>query len=153
MRIETPFGAAWAAVDAQGAITAFGFGEPRSAGDCESPALIGQLREYFAGAREVFDLPLAPSGTPFQQTVWKALREIPYGETVSYAELAARLGRPKAARAVGRANATNPIALLVPCHRVVGSDGSLTGFAYGTDLKKKLLEFEATSKKSRRTRS
>src|SRR5215831_1527716 len=102
MQIETPFGTAWAAVNAQGAITAFGFGEPRANGNHESAALARQIHEYFSGRRKSFELPLAAAGTPFQQTVWKALREIPYGETISYSELATRIGRPKAARAVGR---------------------------------------------------
>jgi methylated-DNA-[protein]-cysteine S-methyltransferase len=105
-------------------------------------AVIGQLEEYFAGRRTVFDLPLAPAGTAFQQQVWAALREIPYGHTVSYGELADRLGRPTAARAVGLANGRNPIGIIVPCHRVVGSSGDLTGYGGGLHRKRHLLDFE-----------
>ncbi|PRP71619.1 cysteine methyltransferase [Chromobacterium amazonense] len=101
-----------------------------------------QLAEYESGARRDFDLPLAPQGTPFQQQVWAALRRIPYGRTVSYGKLAKALGHPDGARAIGRANATNPIALIVPCHRVLGADGSLTGYAGGLPLKAALLRFE-----------
>lgn len=102
-----------------------------------------QLAEYFAGARVAFDLPLAPRGTPFQRRVWDALREIPYGETISYAQLARRIDRPKAMRAVGAANGRNPIGIVVPCHRVIGADGSLTGYGGGLDRKRALLEHEA----------
>lgn len=101
-----------------------------------------QLAEYFDGARTSFDLPLELVGTPFQRTVWEALREIPHGETVSYGELAQRLGRPSAARAVGLANGRNPIGIIVPCHRVVGSSGSLTGYGGGLERKRQLLDFE-----------
>jgi methylated-DNA-[protein]-cysteine S-methyltransferase len=102
-----------------------------------------QLDAYFAGERRDFDLPLAPEGPPFWQEVWDALREIPYGETRSYGELAARIGRPGAARAVGLANGRNPIAIIVPCHRVIGSNRSLTGYAAGVERKRTLLELEA----------
>jgi methylated-DNA-[protein]-cysteine S-methyltransferase len=102
-----------------------------------------QLEEYFRGEREEFDVPLAMEGTEFQLTVWHALRRIPYGETVSYGKLAERIGNPKAVRAVGLANGCNPIPIIVPCHRVIGSDGSLTGFGGGLPTKKKLLELEA----------
>lgn len=102
-----------------------------------------QLGEYFAGERRRFDLALAPAGTRFQLRVWEALREIPYGETRSYAELAAAVGRPSAVRAVGAANGRNPIAVIVPCHRVIGADGSLTGFGGGLERKRALLELEA----------
>lgn len=101
-----------------------------------------QLTEYFAGARRRFDLPLAPAGTAFQRRVWAALREIPYGHTESYGELAARLGKPTAARAVGLANGRNPLPVVVPCHRVIGTDGSLTGYAGGLAIKRQLLELE-----------
>jgi methylated-DNA-[protein]-cysteine S-methyltransferase len=102
-----------------------------------------QLEEYFRGEREEFDLTLAMEGTGFQLTVWSALRRIPYGETVSYGKLAERIGNPKAVRAVGLANGCNPIPIIVPCHRVIGSDGSLTGFGGGLPTKKKLLDLEA----------
>ena len=101
-----------------------------------------ELLEYLAGARRDFDLPLAPQGTPFQQRVWAALREIPYGQTRSYRELAQAAGSPRGYRAVGMANHRNPIPILIPCHRVVGADGSLTGYAGGLELKRKLLELE-----------
>ncbi len=101
-----------------------------------------ELLEYLAGSRRDFDLPLAPQGTPFQQRVWAALREIPYGQTRSYRELALAAGSPRGYRAVGMANHRNPIPILIPCHRVVGADGSLTGYAGGLELKRKLLELE-----------
>jgi len=102
-----------------------------------------QLAEYFEGRRRRFDLSLAPVGSPFELAVWDALREIPYGETVSYGELAAGIGRPDAARAVGTANARNPIAVVIPCHRVIGANGSLTGFGGGLERKRLLLDLEA----------
>jgi methylated-DNA-[protein]-cysteine S-methyltransferase len=101
-----------------------------------------QLAEYFAGERREFDLALAPEGTPFERAVWAELAKIPFGETRSYGEIAEVLGRPGAARAVGRANGANPIPIVVPCHRVIGSDGSLTGFGGGLDVKSRLLELE-----------
>lgn len=101
-----------------------------------------QLEEYFAGRRKVFDLPLAPEGTEFQQRVWKALREIPYGETRSYGQIAAAVGNPKASRAVGMANHRNPISIIVPCHRVIGADGRLVGFGGGLGVKEALLQLE-----------
>lgn len=101
-----------------------------------------QLDEYFAGARRDFDLPLAPRGTPFQQDVWHTLAAIPYGQTISYAQLAQRVGRPSAVRAVGAANGRNPLPLVLPCHRVIGSDGSLTGFGGGLPTKEFLLRME-----------
>lgn len=106
-------------------------------------ATIRQLREYFAGRRRQFDLPLAPTGTEFQLRVWQELRRIPYGETISYGELARRVGNPRASRAVGLANGANPIAIIVPCHRVVGADGRLTGFGGGLRRKATLLELES----------
>jgi methylated-DNA-[protein]-cysteine S-methyltransferase len=102
-----------------------------------------QLRAYFAGELREFDLPLAPDGTAFQQEVWAALREIPYGHTISYAELAAAVGRPGAARAVGAANGRNPIAVVIPCHRVIGASGALTGYGGGLGRKRLLLDLEA----------
>ena len=103
---------------------------------------IRQLRAYFAGELENFDLPLAPQGTPFQQRVWKELCQIPYGETISYAELAKRIGNPNASRAVGLANGSNPIPIVIPCHRVIGSNGKLTGYGGGLPIKEKLLALE-----------
>ena len=103
-----------------------------------------QLREYFEGSRRVFDVPLAPEGTAFQRQVWAALRDIPFGETRSYGELAASLDRPSASRAVGAANGRNPISVIVPCHRVIGSDGSLTGYAGGVERKRWLLVHEGS---------
>ena len=105
-------------------------------------AAIAQLAEYFAGGRQDFDLPLAPEGTSFQRTVWQALTRIPYGETTSYSTLAQRIGKPQASRAVGLANGANPLPIVVPCHRVIGADGSLTGFGGGLDIKRKLLALE-----------
>ncbi len=101
-----------------------------------------ELTEYFEGTRQTFEVPLDPVGTAFQQQAWAALRTIPYGETVSYGEQAARLGDRRKARAVGAANGRNPISIIVPCHRVVGANGSLTGFAGGLDVKAWLLDHE-----------
>ena len=103
-----------------------------------------QLEEYFAGRRRAFDVVLAPPGTAFQQRVWGELQRIDYGQTISYGELAARIGRPTAIRAAGAANGANPISILVPCHRVIGSDGSLTGYGGGLEAKRALLDLEST---------
>jgi|SRR5579863_1628236 len=103
---------------------------------------IRQLRAYFAGDLETFNLPLAPQGTPFQQQVWNKLLDIPYGETISYGELAKRIGNPNASRAVGLANGSNPIPIIIPCHRVIGSNGKLTGYGGGLPIKEKLLALE-----------
>lgn len=104
--------------------------------------VIQQLREYFEGTRRVFSLPLAPPGTAFQQRVWQALQQIPYGTTITYQDLAARLGKPTASRAVGAANGRNPIAIIIPCHRVIGRDGHLRGYAGGLHIKQQLLQHE-----------
>jgi methylated-DNA-[protein]-cysteine S-methyltransferase len=112
-------------------------------GNSEFTEAIRQLKSYFRGELKEFDLLLAMEGTEFQLRVWNALRAIPYGETISYAQLAQRIGNPKAVRAVGLANGSNPIPIIVPCHRVIGSDGSLTGFGGGISTKKKLLELES----------
>lgn len=101
-----------------------------------------QLGEYFAGRRQQFDLPIAPQGTIFQQSVWEELRKIPFGQTASYGEIAERIGNPKACRAVGLANAKNPLPIIVPCHRVIGKNGTLTGFGGGLELKQQLLDLE-----------
>jgi methylated-DNA-[protein]-cysteine S-methyltransferase len=108
-----------------------------------------QLGEYFAGARTAFDLPLRAAGTAFEQRVWDELRRIPYGETTSYGELARRLGHAGAARAVGRANGRNPLAIVVPCHRVIGASGALTGYAGGLERKRALLALERTGRPAR----
>lgn len=101
-----------------------------------------QLTAYFDGETTEFDLPLKPEGTPFQMAVWEALQDIPYGETISYGELAKRIGKPSASRAVGAANGANPLPIVIPCHRVIGADNSLTGFGGGVDIKEFLLEHE-----------
>jgi methylated-DNA-[protein]-cysteine S-methyltransferase len=156
----TPLGLFSLAVDSAGALAATAFGDllalqrrlPRSPlchiidDKSVTAAAREQVLAYLAGARRDFDLPLAPRGTVFQQRVWTALRRIPFGETRTYRDLATALGNPGASRAVGRANATNPICLIVPCHRVIGADGSLTGFAFGEDLKRRLLDLEGVSR-------
>jgi methylated-DNA-[protein]-cysteine S-methyltransferase len=141
MRFETPFGPAWASVDANGAVNAFNFGVGGDGGGT-SPEVARQIDEFFAGERQSFDFPLAPKGSEFQKRVWAELVKIPFGETISYGELARRIGNPAASRAVGRANATNPLAVIVPCHRVIGMNGKLTGYAGGIELKDKLLAWE-----------
>jgi methylated-DNA-[protein]-cysteine S-methyltransferase len=116
-----------------------------SAGDARGrpfDALVRALDRYWAGRRVDFDIPLAVRGTPFQRDVWRALQAVPYGETITYAELARRVGAPRAVRAVGRANGANPISIVIPCHRVVGSNGSLTGYGGGLERKRMLLELE-----------
>ena len=118
------------------------FGEPD---DAAFGACVEQLQGYFAGQLREFDLPLHFAGTPFQRAVWEALRTIPYGQTMSYGELAERIGRPSASRAVGLANGKNPISIIVPCHRVVGSGGALTGYGGGLPRKRQLLDFERRS--------
>jgi methylated-DNA-[protein]-cysteine S-methyltransferase len=101
-----------------------------------------QLGEYFAGTRTTFDVPLAPTGTAFQTKVWAELRRIPFGETINYGQLAARIGNPKASRAVGLANGRNPISIIVPCHRVIGANGKMTGYSGGLERKSALLSLE-----------
>ncbi|GAB3233893.1 methylated-DNA--[protein]-cysteine S-methyltransferase [Glycomyces halotolerans] len=119
--------------------------EPLWGAEGSTPLLasaVEQLEAYFAGDLRQFDLPLDPDGTPFQRRVWAALREIPYGVTVSYAHIAARIGNPAAVRAVGLANGANPVAIVVPCHRVIGANGKLTGYAGGLWRKERLLALE-----------
>jgi len=108
--------------------------------------VLTQLAEYFAGTRREFDLKIAPKGTDFQKSVWQELQKIPFGKTASYGEIAERIGNEKASRAVGMANGKNPIPIIVPCHRVIGKDGSLTGFGGGLEVKRKLLKLENHAK-------
>jgi len=118
-------------------------GGPGDAADEPFASAARQLTQYFAGERTEFTLPLAPAGTEFQQKCWAALQTIPYGHTWSYGQLAEKIGKPTAIRAVGLANGKNPIALVIPCHRVIGSDGSLTGYGGGLDRKRYLLDLES----------
>jgi methylated-DNA-[protein]-cysteine S-methyltransferase len=111
-------------------------------------ACVAQLGEYFAGTRTEFDFPLAPRGSDFQQRVWREIARVPYGKTISYAELATRAGAPGQARAAGAATGRNPVSLAIPCHRIVGSDGSLTGYAGGLERKRELLELEGALQRS-----
>jgi methylated-DNA-[protein]-cysteine S-methyltransferase len=122
-------------------------GAPGDPEDEPFAAAADQLTAYFAGQLTEFGLPLAPAGTQFQRTVWAALRQIPYGETWSYGQLASNIGNPAAVRAVGLANGRNPIAVVVPCHRVIGADGSLTGYGGGLDRKRFLLDLEASGER------
>ncbi len=156
--MESPCGPLLCVVDETGAVMRIEFSKGRNSQQItermrdegievvEDPGrtadLRRQLAEYFAGERRDFDVPLAPEGTPFERSVWDELRKIPFGETRSYGEIAQAIGRPGAARAVGRANGANPIPIVVPCHRVIGSDGSLTGFGGGLEAKSRLLEIE-----------
>lgn len=107
--------------------------------------IIDQIQEYFKGKRREFDVKINPFGTDYQKTVWQALRKIPYGRLATYKEIAKAIGNEKAARAVGMANSKNPIPLIIPCHRVIGAGGKLTGFAHGLDIKERLITFEKTS--------
>jgi methylated-DNA-[protein]-cysteine S-methyltransferase len=118
-------------------------GEPGNPGAAPFAAAARQLGDYFAGQLTDFDLPLAPAGTDFQRQVWAALRTISYGQTWSYAQVAEKIGRASAVRAVGLANGKNPISVVIPCHRVIGSDGSLTGYGGGLDRKRFLLDLES----------
>lgn len=142
-----------------GAVTGLHFGEGYASPDPDGRTrelwrrVRGELEEYFAGARRSFDLPLRTAGTPFQRAVWEALLAIPYGQTRTYGELARALGRPGAARAVGGACHVNPICILIPCHRVVGAGGALTGFAGGLEIKKALLELERVDREDHHGKS
>jgi len=145
-RIKSQVGPLLLAASNQGLLALeFGWGK-LGAGWVESQDRIApfalQLAEYFAGQRREFDLPLDLRGTDFQKSCWRELLKVPYGETRSYADIARAMGRPAAVRAVGLANGQNPIAIIVPCHRVIGSDGSLTGYGGGLETKRKLLELE-----------
>jgi methylated-DNA-[protein]-cysteine S-methyltransferase len=158
----TPIGLLSVAVDAEGLVKRLHFGQLDETGlfpDDRAIKLVrDQVEEYFAGDRKDFDLSLSPDGTPFQRAVWSGLLTIPFGKTISYAQLAEHVGRPGAFRAVGAANGANPIAVIIPCHRVVGSDRSLTGFGGGIPLKAALLAHEGAIAKvpaagvTRRTR-
>lgn len=144
---STPAGLLRLGADEKG-ICEVAFVAQKEAGGTDSDLLhrtARELDEYFAGLRRTFDLPLSVHGTPFQLRVWAALRQIPYGETRSYAEIAAMAGNPKACRAVGMANHRNPVSILVPCHRVINADGSLGGYGGGTDKKRFLLRLEGGS--------
>lgn len=151
--LDTPVGTLLLAADAHHLTHVVFADEPHAgkartaAADDENPAVLAeaarQLRAYFDGTLRTFDLPLAARGTPFQRDVWRTLRTVPFGETTHYGALAARLGRASAVRAVGAANGANPISIVVPCHRVVGRDGSLTGYAGGLARKRWLLDHEA----------
>lgn len=141
-------------VEANGALLEIGFtngkrpaNKPIDATECGKPFsnIIRQLEEYFAGQRREFDLPLAPQGTAFQQRVWQALMEIPFGTSMSYSEIAQAIGNPNAVRAVGLANGRNHIPIVIPCHRVIGKNGSLTGYAGGLPIKRQLLALEGIS--------
>jgi methylated-DNA-[protein]-cysteine S-methyltransferase len=154
-RIRTPVDDMVAAVDEDGALLLLEFADGRRLEDLVRPlgevtwsdaplaAVRRQLDEYFAGRRKEFDLDIRPSGSDFQHRVWREVRRIPYGSTSSYGQVAKKLRRAGASRAVGRANATNPICLVTPCHRVIGQDGSLTGFGGGIETKRWLLEHES----------
>ncbi|MGW3054756.1 methylated-DNA--[protein]-cysteine S-methyltransferase [Streptomyces goshikiensis] len=122
------------------------FGERVPAGEEPFPAVVAQLTAYFAGALTEFTVPVRLEGTEFQRSVWEQLVRIPYGQTWSYGELAARLGKPNASRAVGLANGKNPVGIIVPCHRVIGASGGMTGYGGGIDRKVRLLDFEAGSR-------
>jgi methylated-DNA-[protein]-cysteine S-methyltransferase len=143
--VDTPIGTLTIASTSRGvAAVRFGASLPKGVTSDESAnrECISQLREYFEGKRTDFDLPLDLEGTPFQMSVWKELAAIPYGQTRSYGDIARSIGKPGAARAVGMANHNNPVALVIPCHRVVGRDGSLTGYGGGLHVKEALLSLE-----------
>jgi methylated-DNA-[protein]-cysteine S-methyltransferase len=146
-RLKSPIGTVEVSVNESGAVTAVSFVDEvdpvvGEAGQACARA-VTQLEEYFKSERRRFELELEPEGTDFEYRVWSAVQRIPFGATDTYGEIARRLGEPDAARAVGHANARNPIAIIVPCHRVIGSDGDLTGYAGGLDRKKWLLDMES----------
>jgi methylated-DNA-[protein]-cysteine S-methyltransferase len=160
MRLSTPVGelVLWADDDGLTHLVLSGAARPRQPAAAEADdggqdvaihhhllAAATQLDEYFAGERTSFDLALDPQGTPFQRRVWFALADIPYGKTTSYAELARRVGSPKAFRAVGQANGKNPLAIILPCHRVINSDGSIGGYGGGLPMKRQLLALEGAA--------
>ena len=140
--MKTPVGELTIVTDGE-AVVSIHFGRVGPSNVPAGHKVIRQLEEYFDGKRKTFDVPLALRGNPFQLSCWNALREIAYGETRSYSEIARVIGRPAAVRAVGAANGANPIPIIIPCHRVIGSNGALTGFGGGLDVKRRLLDFEA----------
>ena len=159
--LDSPVGPLELAAEPEGALVYLGFRRPehasrlprhleRDTGLAVDPAVLEpvrrQLAAYFRRELQAFDLPLAPRGTPFQLRVWAALRQIPYGRTLSYGELSRRLGDPGLTRAVGAANGANPISIIIPCHRVIGADGSLVGYGGGLDVKRMLLDLEAPAR-------
>lgn len=164
-RVDTILGPVQAAFDREGAVIYLGFADhefreallarlarldPEPAPAAEALARLGgQLDAYAAGRRTAFDVPFHLHGSPFEQRVWAELQRIPFGETRSYGQLAAALGDPNLSRAVGRANGANPVSILVPCHRVIGADGSLTGYAGGLDMKARLLRLEGALREGR----
>lgn len=130
------------------ALTGIDFGDTRDGADAPSPLLeraAGEMAAYFAGERREFTVPLAPAGTAFQKSVWAQLQKVPYGETASYKDIARRLGKPGAAIAVGQANSRNPIPIIIPCHRIIGSGGKMVGYAGGLHVKRALLALEGVS--------
>jgi methylated-DNA-[protein]-cysteine S-methyltransferase len=144
--VDTPIGTLWLSRDDDGLSRVDFHAEPGARS--EDPLLAeaeAQLAAYFAGERSRFELPLSPRGTDFQRSVWSAVGAIPYGATTTYAALAASLGRPSACRAVGAANGRNPLPVIVPCHRVIGASGALTGYGGGLDVKRALLDLERTA--------
>jgi methylated-DNA-[protein]-cysteine S-methyltransferase len=145
--VDTPIGALLVAGDTGGIVEIhFAGAKPKPGWRRDDDSLAdaaSQLHAYFDGNLRAFDLPLKTDGTEFQQTVWRALREIPYGETTTYSTIARQIGKPAAVRAVGAANGANPIPIVIPCHRVIGASGSMTGFGGGIDVKKRLLDLEA----------
>jgi methylated-DNA-[protein]-cysteine S-methyltransferase len=149
MKLNTPVGTLWLGADGDELVELSLPERPAPVGTERSSAVLvraaDQLTEYFAGQRRDFDLPLAPRGTPFQVAVWWALARIPFGATCSYGELARVVGRPSASRAVGAANGQNPLAIILPCHRVIGASGDLTGYGGGLPLKRWLLDHERGS--------
>ena len=150
-QFNTPYGCMWLQAR-QGALVSLDFSPPQpesSLSADETPEDLrivqegqSQLQEYFAGTRRCFTLPLAPEGTPFMQRVWQELLHVPYGTTTSYSQIAATLNKPGAARAVGLANHRNPLPIFIPCHRIIGKNGTLTGYAGGLPLKRALLQLE-----------
>ncbi len=155
----TPLGDFSVALDENGAVAATAFGGRAALGKRLASAGLApkaslraevrkQIRDYFSGRKKSFPSPLAARGTPFQTSVWRAMLRIPFGQTRTYGEIAREIGRPQACRAVGQASGANPVCLLIPCHRIIGTDGSLTGFAFGRETKRRLLEHEGALRRT-----